>query len=339
MPKYYLEDFIPGSVTSYGGVRVDRDAMLSYARAFDAQPMHIDEALAKNTMAGELIASGWYTASLNMRMMADDFILNSASMGSPGVGELKWLKPVKAGDHLHGRRHILDRRASVTKPDRGLVTMRHQVFNQRDEMVLEQTNLIMFGRRGRDALRDALNHPVSSEKAAPTPALPAFHDVAHETIPFFEELAVGERLNLGEVHFDETSIIEFAKDFDPQYFHIDPVAAKDSNFGGLAASGWHTASSWMGQMVQSRMTATTMALSKGKRPARLGPSPGFTNLRWIKPVYAGDTIRYTSAVIEKRESASRPEWGIVHHYNTGTNQRGDEVFSFSGVVFWERLAT
>jgi acyl dehydratase len=332
MPKYYLEDFIPGSVTPYGGMIVDRDAMLSYARAFDAQPMHIDDAAAKNTMAGELIASGWYTASLNMRMMADDFILNSASMGSPGVGELKWLKPVKAGDHLRGLRHILDRKASATKSDRGLVTMRHEVINQRDEMVLEQTNLIMFGRRGRDALND----PGSTAKPAPMPALPAFHDVAHETIPFFEELVVGERLNLGDVHFDEASIIGFAKDFDPQYFHIDPVAAKDSNFGGLAASGWHTASSWMGQMVRSRMTATSIALAKGKRPARLGPSPGFTNLRWIKPVLAGDTIRYTSAVIEKRESSSRPEWGIVHHYNTGTNQRGEEVFNFSGVVFWER---
>jgi acyl dehydratase len=335
MFSFYLEDFIPGSITPYGGVTVNRDAMLAYARSFDAQPMHIDEVSAKNTMAGELIASGWYTASLNMRMMADDFILDSASMGSPGVSELKWLKPVKAGDHLRGMRHILDRKASATKPDRGLVTMRHEVINQRDEVVLEQTNLIMFGRRGREALNDL----VSTAKPAPMPALPTFHDVTHETIPFFEELVVGERLNLGDVHFDEASIIAFAKNFDPQYFHIDPIAAKDSNFGGLAASGWHTASSWMGQMVRSRMAATKIALAKGKRPARLGPSPGFTNLRWIKPVLAGDTIRYTSAVIEKRESSSRPEWGIVRHYNTGTNQRGEEVFSFSGVVFWERHLT
>ncbi|MGL4241594.1 MAG: dehydratase, partial [Beijerinckiaceae bacterium] len=71
-------------------------------------------------------------------------------------------------------------------------------------------------------------------------------------------------------------------------------------------------------------------------PARLGPSPGFRHLRWVKPVYAGDTIRYTSAIYEKRESASRPGWGIVRHYNTGENQRGETVFSFIGSVFWER---
>jgi acyl dehydratase len=332
MPSLYFEDFIPGSATPYGGVTVDREAMLAYALEFDAQPMHVSEEAAKNTFAGELIASGWYTASLNMRMMADGFILDSASMGSPGVSELKWLKPVTAGDHLRGTRYILDRKASESKPDRGLVTLHTKVLNQRDEVVLEQFNLSMFGRRGRDPLPD----PQQLAPPPPMPVLPAFHDVHHDTIPFFEDLVLGERLNLGEKHFSESEIIRFAKDFDPQYFHTDPAAAKNSNFGGHVASGWHTASSWMGQMVKSRMLATQSALSRGERPARLGPSPGYTNLRWIKPVFAGDTISYTSAVVEKRLSVSRPEWGVVRHYNTGTNQRGELVFSFAGIVFWER---
>jgi acyl dehydratase len=89
-------------------------------------------------------------------------------------------------------------------------------------------------------------------------------------------------------------------------------------------------------MVRNRTAAATSAMARGERPARLGPSPGFQNLRWIKPVYAGDTIRYTSAIYEKRESKSRPDWGIVRHYNTGENQRGETVFSFIGSVFWER---
>jgi acyl dehydratase len=335
MPSLYFEDFIPGSTTPYGGVTVERDAMLAYAREFDAQPMHLDEVSAKNTFAGELIASGWYTASLNMRMMADGFILDSASMGSPGIHELKWLRPVKAGDQLRGLLHITDRKASNTKPDRGMVRLHTQVLNQRDEIVLEQWNLSMFGRREREILSD--EKPLPSPP--PLPPLPAFHDVAHETIPFFEDLKLGERLTLGDMHFDEANIIRFARDFDPQIFHVDPIAAKATNFGGHVASGWHTASSWMGKMVQNRMAATRKAASRGERAARLGPSPGFSNLHWNKPVFAGDTILYTSAVIEKRESSSRPEWGIVRHYNTGINQRGEVVFSFSGIVFWERRPT
>lgn len=332
MPSLHFEDFIPGSATPYGGVTVEREPMLAFAREFDAQPMHVDDEAAKGTMAGALIASGWYTAALNMRMMADSFILETASMGSPGVSDLKWLKPVKAGDRLRGIRHVVDRRPSLTKPDRGFVNFRFEVLNQRDEVVFEQTNLIMVARRGTAPLEDSKALPFADKP----PALPAFRDVTQETIPFFEEITVGDRVDLGAVTFTEADIIRFAKDFDPQFFHVDPVAAKDSIFGGLIASGWHTGGNWMKTMVASRTAAATQAMRRGERPARLGPSPGFQHLRWIKPVFAGDTIRYASAVFEKRESRSRPEWGIVRHYNTGVNQRGETVFSFFGAVFWER---
>ncbi len=332
MPSLHFEDFPPGSATPYGPLTVEREPMLAFAREFDAQPMHIDEKAAKATMVGELIASGWYTAALNMRMIADDFILDAASMGSPGVSELKWLKPVKAGDVLRGIRHIVDRRPSLTIPDRGFVNFRFELFNQRDEAVFEQTNLIMIGRHGTEALSDSAAKPFSIKP----PVLPEFVDRDFDTIPFFEDLTVGDRLDLGAVIFTQADIIRFGQDFDPQSFHVDPVAAKASNFGGLIASGWHTGANWMGQMVRNRTSAAMNAMMRGERPARLGPSPGFQHLRWIKPVYAGDTIRYTSGIYETRVSASRPEWGIVRHYNTGVNQNGQTVFSFIGSVFWER---
>jgi acyl dehydratase len=332
MPNLFLEDFIPGSLTPYGSLTVEREPMLAFALEFDAQPMHLDDKLAKGTMAGELIASGWYTAALNMRMMAESFILDTAGMGSPGVSELKWSRPVRAGDTLRGMRHVIDRRPSLTKPDRGFVNFRFEVLNQRDEPVLEQTNLIMIRRRGDGPLEDAEAKPFV-ENTAP---LPAMSDVDHDTIPFYDDLVLGERLVLGQKTFSDADIIRFARDFDPQYFHVDAAAAKDSIFGGLIASGWHTGAVWMELMVKNRTAAAMGAMMRGERPARLGPSPGFRNLRWIKPVHAGDTITYTSAVVEKRLSASRPEWGIVHHFNTGTNQRGELVFSFYGTVFWER---
>lgn len=332
MPIHHLEDFLPGTVTPYGGITITREPMLAFAREYDAQPMHVDEKAAKATMAGELIASGWYTAALNMRMIADHFILDAASMGSPGVSELKWLKPVKAGDTLRGLRHVIDRRPSLTKPDRGFVNFRFEVLNQRDELVLEQTNLIMLGRRGSEPLADSAAQPF----AVATPELPSFTDITHDTIPFFEDLVIGERLELGAVTYTDADIIRFATDFDPQFFHTDVQAAQGSIFGGLIASGWQTGANWMAAMVKNRTGAAVAAMMRGERPARLGPSPGFKNLRWIKPVYAGDTITYHSGITGKRTSASRPEWGIVNHFNTGTNQKGEVVFSFHGTVFWER---
>ncbi|MGL4243044.1 MAG: MaoC/PaaZ C-terminal domain-containing protein, partial [Beijerinckiaceae bacterium] len=285
MPSLYFEDFIPGSVTPYGGIAVDRDEMVAFAREFDAQPMHVDEEAARTTMAGRLIASGWFTAALNMRMMAESFILDSASMGSPGVSELKWSKPVLAGDRLRGIRHVIDRRPSLTKPDRGFVNFRFEVLNQRDETVLEQTNLIMFGRRGTEALADAAAKPFGEGK----PELPEFRDAGQGTIPFFEDLVVGDRLDLGALTFTEADVVRFGRAFDPQFFHIDAGAARASHFGGLIASGWHTGAGWMKTMVVSRTAAARAAMERGERPARLGPSPGFRHLRWVKPVYAGDT--------------------------------------------------
>jgi acyl dehydratase len=331
MERLHFEDFIPGTVTSYDGVTVDESEMLDFARAYDPQPMHLDREAAKASMAGELIASGWFTASLNMRMLINDFILRSAGMGSPGVSELRWLKPVRAGDTLRGRRHVLARRASASKPDRGFVQFRFEVINQRDEIVLDQVNLIMFGRREQA--------PVTGDQSTfalpEMPELPTFRDREMIGIPWFEDLALGDRYDLGSVTFTPDSIIEFAKSFDAQAFHLDEAAGRASHFGGLAASGWHTAATWMGQMARHRKQASAAGTAQGVASAKLGPSPGFQHLNWIEPVLAGDTIRYSTL----RPSQSRPGWGLVRHYNTGVNQRGETVFSFVGSVFWERRPT
>jgi acyl dehydratase len=332
MSILHFEDFVSGTVTTYGGVTVDEAEMLAFAHQFDPQPMHLDREAAKASMAGELIASGWFTASFNMRMLINDFILRSAGMGSPGVSELRWLKPVKAGDHLTGRRHVLGKRASVTKPDRGFVQFRFEVINQRNETVIDQINLIMFRRRDQTPAPGTQAEFTKPEM----PPLPALKDRVMTGIPWFEDLALGDRYDLGTVTFTPDSIIAFAKRFDAQAFHLDEAAGRASHFGGLAASGWHTAASWMGQMARHRKQAMAAGDAKGIPSAKLGPSPGFGNLTWHRPVLAGDTIRYSTAIATLRPSQSKPGWGLVRHYNTGVNQRGETVFSFIGSVFWER---
>ncbi len=154
-------------------------------------------------------------------------------------------------------------------------------------------------------------------------------------MPWFEDLAIGTRQALGSHRFTEAEIIRFATKFDPQYFHIDPEAAAKSPYGGLIASGWHTASTWMKLMVVVIRARTDAPDDKGRKPAA-GPSPGFLDLKWPNPVRPGDTVSYSSTLIEKVELRSRPHWGLIRSRNEGVNQRGEMVLSFIGQALVQR---
>jgi len=146
-PKYYWEDFKVGEVHQIGEKRVDKDEIIAFAKQFDPQPFHVDEAAAKASIYGGLIASGWHTVALVMRMMCDAYMLDSASLGSPGIDNLKWLKPVRPGDTIRAQRTTLEVRASASRPDMGLVKTRWEVFNQNDERVMTMEGYGMFRRR------------------------------------------------------------------------------------------------------------------------------------------------------------------------------------------------
>jgi acyl dehydratase len=146
-PRLYWEDFPIGNVREFGGVTVTQDETVAFARQFDPQPFHVDEEAAKHSMFGGLIASGWHTCSLAMRMMCDAYLLESASLGSPGLDSLKWLKPVFPGDTLRVRLRVLDARPSTSRPTVGLVRSGWEVLNQHDEVVLAMDGWNMFGRR------------------------------------------------------------------------------------------------------------------------------------------------------------------------------------------------
>lgn len=147
MPKLYWEDFVVGSVMEFGPRQITREEIIAFAAEFDPQPMHLDEEAARGTMLGGLAASGWHTCCLLMRMMADGFILNSSSMGAPGVEEVRWLAPVRAGDRLVARSTVLDKRASRSRSDFGFVRMRWEMLNEAGEPVLVETASLMFARR------------------------------------------------------------------------------------------------------------------------------------------------------------------------------------------------
>jgi acyl dehydratase len=149
---------------------------------------------------------------------------------------------------------------------------------------------------------------------------------------YYEDITLGARQELGDYTFTADEIKRFARQFDPQPFHMDEDAAKQSHFGGLVASGWHTASIFM--KLQSRKINEI-----GADVRKAGPSPGFRDLRWLKPVFAGDTLTYATEVVRKRELASRPQWGIVFTHVTAINQRSELVYEFEASVMFARKDT
>lgn len=146
--KYYWEDFKVGEVSEMGRRTVTKGEVIAFAQQFDPQSFHVDEAAATQSMYGGLIASGWHTVAMVMRMMCDNYLLDSASLGSPGVDHVKWLKPVRPGDTIRAMRTVLESRRSASKPDVGIVKTLWEVFNQNDERVMTMEGYGMFKVRG-----------------------------------------------------------------------------------------------------------------------------------------------------------------------------------------------
>lgn len=149
---------------------------------------------------------------------------------------------------------------------------------------------------------------------------------------WFEDVEIGVKRDLGTYIFTEEEIVAFARQYDPQPFHIDPEAAKHSMFGGLIASGWHTAAVWMKLAVADRASKQP----GGNEAARGGISPGFEDMRWLKPVRPGMTLRYSAETIEKTLLRSRPEFGLVKSRNEARDEAGELVLSFVSKGFVPR---
>lgn len=145
--RLYFEDFEEGQVFELGEKTLTRDEIVAFAREFDPQPFHVDEEAAKGSAFGGLIASGWHTAAVFMRLYADAVLHRAESMGSPGVEELRWLKPVRPGDTLSARLVVLDTVPSRSRPGRGTVYFVSEVRNGRGEKVMSMKARGLFARR------------------------------------------------------------------------------------------------------------------------------------------------------------------------------------------------
>jgi acyl dehydratase len=148
MSKRYFEDFTVGMVIEHGPRLVTREEIVAFAAEFDPQPMHLDEEAARASILGGLAASGWHTCCLLMRMACDSFVLDSSSMGAPGIDEVKWLKPLRPGTHITLRTTVLDTRVSNSRPEMGFVKVRMDVRGDEGDPIMTLTTSMIMGRRG-----------------------------------------------------------------------------------------------------------------------------------------------------------------------------------------------
>ncbi|MBI1202101.1 MAG: dehydratase [Rhodopseudomonas sp.] len=147
MSKLHYEDFEVGQVAVYGPRLVTREEIVAFAAEFDPQPMHLDEAAGAGSLLGGLGASGWHSCCLLMRLIADGFLLDSTSMGGPGIDEVRWLKPLRPGTTIRVRATVKEARASNSRPEMGLVKFFYEVLDDSDTVMTTMSATLMLGRR------------------------------------------------------------------------------------------------------------------------------------------------------------------------------------------------
>jgi acyl dehydratase len=338
--RLHHEDLVVGKPDAFGHKVVTAEEIIAYASVYDPQPMHTDPEAAKATPVGGLCASGWHTCAMMMRMVADGFLGRVASLGSPGVDEVRWRRPVRPGDVLGIRYTLQEKRVLASRPDVGIAKVLVEAVDANGEVpaswVTNQLTRLRHPGHAPAVSASSQGGTARRKERAPlaslwdAPAGPRSADV------YFEDAVVGAIAELGSHTFTREEIIAFARQFDPQPFHLDEEAAAASLFGALSASGWHTAAHFIRSILTTRDAANAEARARGVEIATYGPSPGFRDLRWPKPVYVGDTVSYRLQLTQKIDLRSRPDRGILASAVQGRNQKGEIVLAVSSLILADR---
>jgi acyl dehydratase len=331
----YHEDLELGRAYVSASKTVTAEEILAFGRAWDPQPMHVDAEAAKKTIVGGLCASGYHICVIMMRLVCESVLNRVASLGSPGVDEVKWLKPLRPGDVVYTSYRIEEKRVLRSRADVGASKVLVELIDAKGEVLANWTTN-QFTRLRSPAT--AAGPPRKAQppaslnlwQVAPPPPLVSKPDL------YFEDREVGETFDLGSHQFTKDGIIAFAREYDPQPFHLDETAAKASLFGALAASGWHTAALYIRSLVAARQQASAAAAAKGIELAVYGPSPGCKNLSWPRPVLVGDSVDYRARLVDKIDLKSRPNRGLLILNSQGRNQKGEIVFGITSQILCER---
>ncbi len=335
--RLFWEDLRSGDSFRSGTYALSETEIISFARAFDPQPFHLDKAAAQKTLLKGLAASGWHSCAIMNRLLADGWLTRTHFLGMAGLAEVRWLAPVRP-DHVvrcHGK-------VTACRPLAGhdqigacdvFLEMRRA---DSDEVLMTWEATLYFRRRNsastaspRDLMAQALAAR-QKETPFPVPDYAVRRNPDRHLVKFFDDIALWDEIDLWTYRFDRDRITRFSAAYDPTTSWLTPED------GPLLASGWHVAAAWMRQLVRYYARRSAEMRQMGLLVPQLGPSPGFRHLRWLAPVYEGDTISYRGWAVRKVDLKSRPQWGLLVTRNEGVNQRGDTVLTFDGQALLQR---
>ena len=292
----YFEDFPVGATRAFCRYVLSREQIEAYATDFDSLLG------GRSDDAGALTASPWQLPALLMRLNYDGWMNEAAARGAPGVDEIRWLRPVTAGETLSARYTVRSARVSRSKPNLGLVQFFYELLGDGGDPVFSQLNSVMIELRApQPAEPDSRTQGVLRNSDASTAA------------------GEGEPVALGTVAFPADAVIAFARVYDPQPFHVDAAAAQTGPFGALAASGWHTAAGWA-RAYATRVAGCTPGLPRPDRLLWVKP------LRWRKPVFAGARIAFEAAPGRIEQTADGQTMTVI---GRGRDDIGAIVFEFT----------
>lgn len=318
-----FEDFKVDQVFLLGQQMVSRDEIVTFARRYDPQPVHIDDLAARNTILNGLAASGWHTCSMFMRLLCDGLLSRYRYAGLVAVTELKWRVPVRPGDALSGRVTCIGTDTVSRWPGLGVVTLSCEALNGHGQTVMSWHADVAFERHEHD--RRDCRKPLDKARDSCVARIKKSHG-----IKYFEDVCVGDEIALGEYRFSSGDIEKFNNAYDPGSVHPAVVAATPA-----CASGWHVAAIWMQKLVRYYMRSAYALQADGRPVPQLGPSPGVRHMNWHRPVHAGDLLTFTAWAERKISRPVRPGWGLLIGGAEATNQRGEVVVSFYAQLLLE----
>ena len=207
-----FEGFSVGTELRFGTYEVTREEVIAFAKEFDPQPFHLDDEAAKNSLLKGLAASGYHTCSMTMRLICDGYLNDSSGLGAPGIDEIRWLHPVRPGMQLSVSQKVVGTRVSRSRPEMGFVQVESQTMDQTGLVVMTQRYAAMFGRRSHE-MPERETEGVMPERRAPEPEPPQVDPSLHATRfgPYYDDVVIGARADLGSYHFDEERILRFAR--------------------------------------------------------------------------------------------------------------------------------
>jgi acyl dehydratase len=325
--RLHHEDLAVGQPLAFGCKTVSAQEIIAFGRAFDPQPLHVEEGVG-------LCASGLHVCAMLMRMFCDGLLQRAASQGSPGVDEVRWMAPVRPGDALSARYTVQQKRDLASRSDVGIAKVLVELLSEGRAAASWITNQLTRRRHAGSAAA------ARSPKGPRLPRESLWDDPATALAPSpaasFEDYRVGDVIALGRHSFGRDEIIQFARRFDPQPFHVDAAAGRASLFGGLCASGWHTAAICTREAVLAGMGSIAAPPAEDGKLPDLASSLGWRDLQWPRPVYVDDTIEFRGRLARKIDLASRPHYGIVTFAVAGRNQRGETVLAFTSQALVRR---